>query len=77
MCLPFMIEAVCFGTRLSQDKLLALNWTQLPSDFSLLTVRLRNCRIQCADPELGQRALRDTINRMPDGTAILLAHQIR
>ena len=29
----------------------------------------------CADPELGQRALRNTINRMPDGTVILLAHQ--
>ena len=42
---------------------------------SLVTVCLDNDDLMCADPEQGQRALRSTINRMPDGTVILLAHQ--
>ena len=42
---------------------------------SLVTVCLDNDDLMCADPEQGQRAMRSTVNRMPDGTVILLAHQ--
>ena len=42
------------------------------SNGSLVTIGLEGDDLMCADPELGQRALRDTINRMPDGTVILL-----
>ena len=45
------------------------------SHGSLVTIGLDGDDLMCADPELGQLALRDTINRMPDGTVILLAHQ--
>ena len=45
------------------------------SHGSLVTIGLDGNDLMCADPELGQRALRNTINRMPDGTVILLAHQ--
>ena len=41
------------------------------SQGSLVTIGLDGDDIMCADPELGQRALRNTINRMPDGTVIL------
>ena len=44
------------------------------SQGSLVTIGLDGDDVMCADPELGQRALRNTINRMPDGT-VLLAHQ--
>ena len=42
---------------------------------SLVTIGLDSNDLMCADPELGQRALRTTINRMSDETVILLAHQ--
>ena len=42
---------------------------------SLVTIGLEGDDLMCADPELGQRALRNMINRMPDGTVILMAHQ--
>ena len=45
------------------------------SQGSLVTIVLDDDDLMCADPELGQRALRNTINRVPDGTVILLAHQ--
>ena len=45
------------------------------SHGSLVTIGLDGDDLMCADPELGQRALHHTINRMPDGTVILLAHQ--
>ena len=45
------------------------------SSGSWATIGLDGEDLMCADPELGQRILRDTINRMPDGTVILVAHQ--
>ena len=45
------------------------------SHSSLVTIGLDGEDLICADPELGQRLLRCTINRMPDGTVILVAHQ--
>ena len=42
---------------------------------SLVTIGLKGDDLMCADPELGQRAMPNTINRMPDGTVILMAHQ--
>ena len=45
------------------------------SHSSLVTIGLDGDDLMCADPVLGQRALRNMINRMPDGTVILLAHQ--
>ena len=45
------------------------------SHGSLVTIGLDADDLMYADPELEQRALRNTINRMPDGTVILLAHQ--
>ena len=42
---------------------------------SLVTIGLEGDDLMCADPELGLRALQHTINRMPDGTVILMAHQ--
>ena len=45
------------------------------SHGSLLSIGLDGEDLMCADPELGQRILRDTINRMPDGTVILVEHQ--
>ena len=45
------------------------------SHDSLVTIGLDGDDLMCADPKFGQRALRNTINRMPDGTVILLAHQ--
>ena len=45
------------------------------SHGSLVTIGLDGDDLMCADPELGQRALRNTINRTPDETVILLAHQ--
>ena len=42
---------------------------------TLVTIGLDGEDLMCTDPELGQRILRDTINRMPDGTVILVAHQ--
>ena len=45
------------------------------SQGSLVTIGLDGDDLMCADPELGQRALRNMINRMSDGTVILLAHQ--
>ena len=47
------------------------------SHGSLVTIGLNSDDLMCADPKLGQRALRNIINRMPDGTVILLAHQRR
>ena len=45
------------------------------SHCSLVTIGLDGDDLMYADLELGQRALRNTINRMPDGTVILVAHQ--
>ena len=45
------------------------------SHGSLVTIGLDGDDLMCADPELGQRTLRNAINRMPDGTVILMAHQ--
>ena len=42
---------------------------------SLVTIGLEGDDLVCTDPELGLRALRHTINRMPDETVIFIAHQ--
>ena len=45
------------------------------SHGSSVTIGLDGDDLMCADPEMGQRSLRNTINHMPGGTVILLAHQ--
>ena len=45
------------------------------TNSSLITIDLEGDDLMCADPELGLCALRHTINRMPDGTVILMVHQ--
>ena len=47
------------------------------SHGSLVTIGLDGDDLICTDPELGQRTLRNTINRMPDEAVIMLAHQRR
>ena len=45
------------------------------SHDSLVIIGLEDDNLTCVDLELGERALRNTINQIPDGSVIPLSHQ--